>query len=306
MDVQYDVIIIGAGPAGLTSAIYASRANLKVGILEYDAPGGKLVKTAEIANWPGVSTSSGVDLAMQMYSHATSLPVDYLYGKVVNIEVTEEYKKIICEDDKEYVAKAVVIATGTKERLLNVPNEAQMIGRGVSFCAVCDGAFFKDQEVVVVGGGNSALEESLYLTQFAKLVNIVIRRDEFRADPKVVDQILNHPKIKVTYKHVPKEVVVEDDKVVGLMIENVDTLETTVISSSGIFPYIGADPMTNFVSDLGITNERGYLLVDSNMKTKVPGIFGAGDVIEKGLRQVVTAASDGAIAAVSVSHYLQD
>lgn len=306
MDIQFDVIIIGAGPAGLTSAIYASRANLKVGILEYDAPGGKLVKTAEIANWPGVSTSSGVDLAMQMYTHATSLPVEYLYGKVVDLVDNGNSKTIICEDGKEYVSKAVIIATGTKERLLNVPNEQPMIGRGVSFCAVCDGAFFKDQEVVVVGGGNSALEESLYLTQFAKLVNIVIRRDEFRADPKAIEQILKHPKIKVTYKHVPKEVVVENDKVVGLMIENVDTKATSIIEANGIFPYIGADPMTSFANNLKITNDKGYVIVDSNMSTAVAGVFAAGDVIDKSLRQVVTAASDGAIAAVSVSHYLQD
>ncbi|MFV0254543.1 MAG: thioredoxin-disulfide reductase [Erysipelotrichaceae bacterium] len=305
MDIQYDVIIIGAGPAGLSAAIYASRANLKTAILEYDAPGGKLVKTAEIANWPGVISSSGVDLAISMYNHATSLAVDYLYGKVVNIK-NDKFKTIICEDNNEYTTKSVIIATGTKERLLNIPNELEMIGRGVSFCAVCDGAFFKEKDVVIVGGGNSALEEALYLTQFVNLVNIVIRRDVFRADPKVVDQILNHPKIKVIYQHVPKEVMVSEGKVSGLLLENVETEETQIVEAEGIFPYIGSDPMTSFVSDLAITNESGYLIVDEDMKTKIAGIFGAGDVVVKHLRQVVTAVNDGAIAAVSVSHYLQD
>ncbi len=306
MDNRYDVIIIGGGPAGLTAGIYAKRANLSVAILEYDAPGGKLVKTAEIANWPGIALTSGVDLAMQMFNHISSLGVEYLYGEVKKLEVVEEGFDITCNDDSVYKSKTVIIATGTKERLLNIPMEKEMYGRGVSYCAICDGAFFKDKDVVVVGGGNSALEEAMYLTQFANLVNVVIRRDKFRADPLVVDKLMANPKIKVTYSSIPVEVVVEDNKVVGLMIKSVENDNISIISANGVFPYIGADPSTSFLTDLNITNEHGYLLVNEKMETSIKGLYGAGDVCEKTLRQVVTAANDGAIAAISVSHYLED
>lgn len=305
MDIQYDVIIVGGGPAGLTAAIYAKRANLSVAILEYDAPGGKLVKTAEIANWPGIKLTSGVDLALQMFDHVNSLAIDYLYGLVVAVKPTDNYQVVECESGEVYYSKAIIIASGTKERLMDIPNEQQMIGQGVSFCAICDGAFYKDKTVVVVGGGNAALEEALYLTQFARLVNIVIRRDEFRADAHTVETVLAHPKICITYSSIPYQVIIDNNKVSGLQIQNVLTKELSILKGDGIFPYIGADPATSFVKGLGICDDAGYLIVDHNMMSKVPGIYGAGDVCRKVLRQVVTAANDGAIAAISVSHYVK-
>ncbi len=301
---QYDVITIGAGPAGMTAAIYASRAGLSVAMLESSAPGGKLVKTYEISNWPGIVHTSGVDLAMKMFEHSTAFGGEYVYGDVKEI-IDGEVKTVVCHDGQSYQAKVVIIATGTNERKMNIDLEEKLTGRGVSYCAVCDGAFFKDKVVTVIGGGNSALEESLYLTQFAKCVNIVIRRDEFRAEKHIQDKIMNHPKINIITKHIPHSLKEEDQKVSAIILKNVETDELTTVDTDGVFPYIGADPATVFTKGLDITNEYGYIIVDDHMQTKVAGIFAAGDVCDKVLRQVVTAANDGAVAAQNAFHYLK-
>lgn len=305
MERRYDLMIIGAGPAGMSAAIYGSRAGLKTAMLEMGAPGGKLVKTAEISNWPGIMETNGAKLASDMFEHSTSFGAEYVYGVVSKVEDAGEYKKIICEDGTEYEAKAVVVATGTQERMMNIPGEAENVGRGVSYCAVCDGAFFRDQEVCVVGGGNSALEEANYLTQFASRVNIIIRRDVFRADSIVQNAIKDNPKIQVITKHVPIKVVDDGMRVTGLVVKNVDTGIETELATHGIFPYIGLDPATTFLEGLPVLDERGYIIVDENCETKVKGIYGAGDVVAKNLRQVVTATSDGAIAAQHAFHEIK-
>lgn len=305
MERRYDLMIIGAGPAGMSAAIYGSRAGLKTAMLEMGAPGGKLVKTAEISNWPGIMETNGAKLASDMFEHSTSFGAEYVYGVVSKVEDAGEYKKIICEDGTEYEAKAVVVATGTQERMMNIPGEAENVGRGVSYCAVCDGAFFRDQEVCVVGGGNSALEEANYLTQFASRVNIIIRRDVFRADSIVQNAIKDNPKIQVITKHVPVKVVDDGMRVTGLVVKNVDTGIETELATHGIFPYIGLDPATTFLEGLPVLDERGYIIVDENCETKVKGIYGAGDVVAKNLRQVVTATSDGAIAAQHAFHEIK-
>lgn len=306
MDIQYEIIIIGAGPAGLTAALYASRAGMKVAILEKSAPGGKLVKTHQIQNYPGIASIAGADLAYQMYDHATRFGAEYLYGDVVDVVDEGSYKRVICEDGSEYTAKAIIVATGTVERMLKIPHEEEMIGRGVSYCAVCDGAFFKDQVVTVIGGGNAALEEALYLTQFVKKLYIVIRRDVFRAEEKIQKDIENEPKIEVITKHVPKEIVVTDQHVSGLYIENVDTHERVLLETAGIFPYIGSDPAIGFLKNLPIDADNGYLLVDENMETNIKGIYACGDIRKKQLRQVVTAVNDGAIAAQHIFHTMME
>lgn len=299
MERQVDLVVIGAGPAGLTAALYASRAGLKTMILESGAPGGKLVKTHQISNYPGVKTLAGTDLAMSMLEQATSFGAMYEYGDVEKVDAD---KKVYLSDGTVVEAKAVIVATGTKERLLNIPGEKENIGRGVSFCAVCDGAFFKDKDVVVIGGGNSALEESLYLTTFAKSVTIVIRRDVFRAEKQIQEQIEANEKIHIIKKHIPKEILSENGKVSGILLENVDTKETMTLNCRGIFPYVGQDPMSQCLEGLDVLDERGYVLVDKNMETKVKGIYAAGDVLQKDLRQVVTATNDGAIAAQHIFH----
>lgn len=305
MDKQYDVMIIGAGPAGMTAAVYASRAGLKTAMLEMAAPGGKMIKTFEIQNWPGIKEIAGADLAYQMFEHSTHFGAEYLYGDVMEI-VDGDPKIIRCQDGSEYMAKAVIIATGTRERLLGIPNEKELTGKGVSYCAVCDGSFFRNMPVTVIGGGNSALEESLYLTQFASQVNVVIRRDVFRAEPIIQKAIEENPKINIIRSHVPVEIVETDGKVGGIVLKNVNDGKVITIPTKAVFPYIGADPCTEFAQQLGILDERGYLRVNADMETSLPGIYGAGDVTAKTLRQVVTAANDGAIAAQRAFHFIKN
>lgn len=304
MDKIYDVIIVGSGPAGMTAALYGSRAGLSCALIESNAPGGKLIKTFEISNYPSVKESSGVELAMSMFDHSTSFGAEFVSGEVVDI-IDGDVKKVTLDDGSIVSGLSVIIATGTKERLMNIPNEKELTGKGVSYCAVCDGAFFKDKVVTVIGGGNSALEESLYLAQFASQVNIVIRRDVFRAEPIIQDRIEKESKINVIKKHVPKAIVEKDGKVGAIVLENVDTKETMEIDTAAVFPYIGLDPITDFAKKLGVCNEQGYIVVNEHMETSVKGIYGVGDCRVTVLRQVITACSDGAIAAQRIFHQLK-
>lgn len=299
-----DLIIIGAGPAGMTAAVYASRAGLKTIMLEAGAPGGKLVKTYEISNWPGIKSTSGVQLAMDMFEHSTTFGAEYAYGNVVEIK-DGELKSVICDDGSVYMAKAVIVATGTQERLMNISGESENVGRGVSYCAVCDGAFFTDDEVAVIGGGNAALEEALYLTQFASKVYVIMRRDVFRADDIVINEVKNNQKIELLQKYIPVSIEDDGSKVSSLTLESVESKEKKVLNVKGIFPYIGAVPVTAFLKDLNVLNDHGYMIVNDHMETKVSGIYGAGDVTDKVLRQVVTAVNDGAIAAQDAFHKIK-
>ena len=303
MDLQYDVVIVGAGPSGLTAAIYAQRAGLKTAILESSAPGGKLIKTYSIENYPGIKKINGADLAYQMFDHAQSLNAEYLYGNVQNIIDHGDYKEVITDVDK-YMTKAVIVATGTIERTLGLKDEDKFTGRGVSYCAVCDGAFYKNKDVVVIGGGNSALEESIYLTQFVNHIYIVIRRDVFRADKVAQEKVRENKKISIITKHVPVKII-GDDTVEGIVLKDVDTNEEMQLKIQGIFPYIGAIPSTQFL-DKSLLNDKGYIKVNEFMETSIDGIYGAGDVIDKDLRQVVTACNDGAIAAQRTFKYIKN
>jgi len=300
----YDLIIVGAGPAGLTAAIYARRANLEVLMIEASAPGGKLTKTAHIENWPGIKNTSGPDLAFSMFDHALSLKAELKSGMVNRVAVKGDLKEVTLHNGNVFLAKAVLISTGTVERKLGIAGEDKYLSKGVSYCAVCDGALFKDKVVTVIGGGNSALEEAIYLTKFASKVNILVRRDVFRADAKVIEEAKENEKINIITKVVPLEIQGDEQSVKGILIENVDTKEQSTIPTDGIFPFIGLDPMTAFLSELGVTNEAGYVVVNEEMETSVPGIFAGGDVIAKTLRQVVTATNDGAIAAQNVIKHI--
>jgi thioredoxin reductase (NADPH) len=304
MDTLFDLIVVGAGPAGMTAAIYAKRAGLNVLVIEGSAPGGKLIKTYEIDNWPGNNHISGVDLAVQMYNHTADLNILVEFTKVNRIEAGK-LMTVLAENDQKFQAKAIIIATGTVENMMNIDGELEAIGKGLSFCAVCDGAFFKEKEVVVIGGGNSALEEAVYLTQFASKVTIIIRRDVFRADEVVVQHVLANPKISIIKHHIPTKVLI-NQKVVGIEIENVETHEKQVVPCSGIFPYIGAKPSTQMVEHLGVCDEFGFMITNTKMETSVKGLYGAGDVVVKPLRQIVTAVSDGAVAAQVAFQYIKE
>lgn len=299
-----DVIIIGAGPAGMTAAVYASRAGLDTVMIEAGAPGGKLVKTHEISNWPGIKSTPGAELAMNMFDHSTCFGASYEYGNVVAIK-DGDLKTVVCEDGNEFSAKAVIVATGTQERLLNIPRESKNVGRGVSYCAVCDGAFFRGEEVAVIGGGNAALEEALYLTQFVEKVYIIMRRDVFRADEIVVNEIKNNPKIELVQKYKPVSIEDDGEKVSAIKLVHTETMEEKTIPVKAVFPYVGADPITSFLKDFDVLNEYGYMVVNEHMETKVPLLYGAGDVCDKVLRQVVTAVNDGAIAAQDAFHKIK-
>ncbi len=300
---MYDLIIIGAGPAGLSAALYASRAGASVLVLDGGAPGGKLSLTAEIENYPGF-IKKGPELAYAMFEHCLSFGAKYEYGHVTSIKV-DENQKIVCVDEKEYSTKYVFIATGTKERKMGIPLEEEMTGRGVSYCAVCDGPFFKNKDVCVIGGGNSAIEEATYLSDIANKVHVIVRRDVLRADQYLIDKMNKKENIELHVLKKPHSIEVVDQKVSGLIVEDSLSGELSTIETQGIFPFIGLDPMTDFVKDLGIVDEFGYIYVDNNMESNVKGIFAGGDVIAKSLRQVVTATNDGAIAGQYIASLLK-
>ncbi len=305
-DKEYDLIIIGGGAAGLTAAIYARRAGLKTLVLESFAPGGKLIKTFELENWPGLQNVNGSQLAYDIYQQAMKLGTSYLYEKAERILDEGERKTVLCENGSKFSGKAIIIATGTVERLLNIPGETEMIGRGVSFCAVCDAAFYRNKPVIIIGAGNSAFEEALYLAEFASHITILARTDKYNAEQVIQEKVLRHPKISVLNFRESQEVVIENNHVAGMRVLNTQSGTEEIIPARGIFPYIGADPVTDFLYGLGITNKQGYLEVNADMSTKIPGIYGAGDVCAKVLRQVVTATNDGAIAAQSALKYIRE
>lgn len=300
MEKVYDVVIVGAGPAGLSSAVYAGRAGLSILLVDKDAPGGKMLKTSSIENYPGFTSINGASLAMEMYNHAMSYNPDYAYGEVKKISnIDKEIKEVLIEN-KVYLTKNIIIATGTVERKVGVANEDLYYGRGVSYCAVCDGALHRDEQIVVVGGGNSALNEALYLTLFASKVILVHRRDGFRSDPSTIEKVKNHPKIELKIPYVLKEIKGDNIGVSSVVLENIETHSIEEISTKIIFPLIGADPETHFLKEYELLDEHNYVLVDKNQQTKIKGVYAVGDVVSKVLRQVVTACNDGAIAATHI------
>ena len=302
---MYDTIIIGAGPAGMTAALYAARSNLKVALLERGIPGGQMNNTADIENYPGYANISGPELAEKMFEPLENLGVQHLFGLVEKIEDRGDFKEIITEDER-FETKTVIIASGANHRHLGVPGEEDYNSRGVSYCAVCDGAFFRDEDLLVVGGGDSAVEEAIFLTRFAKSVTIVHRRDELRAQKVLQDRAFANEKIRFVWDSVVENIHGDERKVTGVTFKNVKTGETSQADFGGIFIYVGLDPVSEFAADLGITDEAGWILTDHQMKTSVAGIYAVGDVRQKDLRQITTAVGDGAIASQEAYKYLTE
>lgn len=300
---MYDTIIIGAGPAGMTAALYAARSNLKVALLERGIPGGQMNNTADIENYPGYANISGPELAEKMFEPLENLGVEHLFGLVEKIEDRGDFKEIITEDE-HFEAKTVIIASGANHRHLGVPGEEDYNSRGVSYCAVCDGAFFRDEDLLVVGGGDSAVEEAIFLTRFAKSVTIVHRRDELRAQKVLQDRAFANEKIRFVWDSVVESIHGDERKVTGVTFKNVKTGEISQAEFGGIFIYVGLDPVSEFAADLGITDEAGWILTDHQMKTSVAGIYAVGDVRQKDLRQITTAVGDGATASQEAYKYL--
>ncbi|WP_421899754.1 NAD(P)/FAD-dependent oxidoreductase [Maridesulfovibrio sp.] len=301
---KYDVVIIGSGPAGMTAAIYAVRANMKTLLLDKLAPGGQMVNTNEIENYTGSGAINGAELSMQMFEHTQELGVEFDYKTVLGIEDKGETKVIRCEeDDATFETSTVILATGTVPRSLEVPGEDRFAGSGISWCAICDGAQFRDKDVVVIGGGNSAVEESIYLAGIVNQLTVVTLFD-LTADPKVCDKLRAMDNVAVY----PYQDVLEftgESKINGVRFKSTkeDATERHV-NCDGAFEYIGLKPTSEPFADLGILDKFGCIVVDDEMQTAIKGVYGAGDITNKKLRQIVTACSDGAIAANSAAKYV--
>ncbi|UYZ21515.1 thioredoxin-disulfide reductase [Mesobacillus jeotgali] len=301
----YDVIIIGAGPAGMTAAVYTSRANLSTLMLERGVPGGQMANTEEVENYPGFDHILGPELSTKMFDHAKKFGAEYAYGDVKEVIDGKEYKTIKA-GNKEYKARSIIISAGAEYKKLGIPGEQELGGRGVSYCAVCDGAFFKGKELVVVGGGDSAVEEGVYLTRFASKVTIVHRRDELRAQKILQDRAFANDKIDFIWNHTVKQINDKDGKVGSVTLVSTQDGAEQEFAADGVFIYIGMVPLTKPFEGLGITNSNGYIETNEQMETKVPGIFAAGDIREKTLRQIVTATGDGSIAAQNAQHFVEE
>lgn len=301
---MYDVIVIGAGPGGMTAALYASRADLKVLVLEGGLPGGQLNNTADVENYPGVGLVTGPDLAEKMLADSSNFGAEHAYGFVSGI-TDHGTHKTVATDDGTYEAKVVIIGVGSEHRKLDVPGEDEFSGRGVSYCAVCDGAFFRNKHVIVVGGGDSAVEEGSYLTQMAEKVTIIHRRDELRAQKILQDRAFKNDKIEFIWDSVVEEITGGATGLTGVKIKNTKTDEISAVAADGTFIYVGLYPQTEPFENLGITNEEGWILTNERMETSIPGIYAIGDVRETVLRQISTAVGDGSIAGQEAFKYIE-
>ena len=297
------VIVVGAGPSGITACIYLKRAGFDPYLIESTMPGGKISSTFKVDNYPGFDSISGADLAFKMMDQLQKNEIEIHFETVLEVKKKEELV-YIKTDSEEYQAEAVIIATGTKEKKLNIPGEEEYFHKGISFCAVCDGGFFKNKPMAIIGGGNSALEEALYLENIAKPLYLIHRRKEFRGDQILIDELEKNENVKILTPYIPIRFLGED-KLTSLVIENVETKEQLTIEVNATFEYVGASANTSFIKDKEILDEKGYIIVNSKMETAVKGIYAAGDVTVKELRQIVTASNDGAIAAINVSSYLK-
>ncbi|MDR3729723.1 MAG: thioredoxin-disulfide reductase [Oscillospiraceae bacterium] len=305
----YDVIVLGAGPSGLTAGLYAGRSRLSTLIIEKGQDGGQIAITNEIENYPGqqLEGESGPSLIARMTEQAKKFGAERVSDVIKSVELTGDVKKLV-GNKGEYLAKTVIIATGAFPRPIGCKNEAQYVGKGISFCATCDAAFFEDFEVYVVGGGDAAVEEAMYLTKFARKVTIIHRRDELRAAKSIQEKAFANPKLHFMWDTVVDEVG-GDEILSKMVVKNTKTGELTTIEADeddgmfGLFGFIGLLPNSHLFEGV-IDMENGYIKTDDNMHTNIPGVFAAGDVRVKSLRQVVTAAADGAIAAMQAEHYI--
>ena len=302
---MYEVLIIGAGPAGMTAAIYAARAGYKTALVEHGIPGGQAATTDMIENYPGFPEGiSGPELMLKFFEQTQTFGVEVIYEQVMSAELNGEIKKVITEQ-QTIEAKVVIIASGAKPKTLGVSNEGRLRGRGVSYCATCDGFFFKDQPVAVVGGGDTAVEEAMYLTKMCSSVTLIHRRDALRANRTAQNRALNNEKLHILYDTVVDDIIGED-KVTQLSLKNVKTEEISTLDVNGVFIFVGYSPNGSFLPDDLAVDSHGYIITNEEMQTNLPGIFAIGDVRQKKLRQVTTAVGDGGAVMTAVEEYLRD
>jgi thioredoxin reductase (NADPH) len=300
---MYDLIIIGGGPAGLTAGIYAARAKMNVIMLEKMMPGGNVSITAEVENYPGTPGISGPELIVQMEKQARDFGLEIKSEEVLSFEVgAGTTGHTIKTDAGEYITKSVLIATGSSPRRIGCPGEEEHIGRGVSYCATCDGAFFRDKHVAVIGGGDSAVEEGLFLTRFVKKLTIIHRRDKLRATKIIQEKAMKNPKISFIWDSVVEDISGKP-AVQKIQLKNLKTGALSDYEVDGVFVFVGYSPATGFVPPIIAKDESGYIITDKEMRTNVPGIFAAGDITNKKQRQIITACGDAATAIKSIEHY---
>ena len=292
---DYNTVIIGSGVAGMTAAIYLARASISVCILEKDVPGGQITRTSIIENYPGFVSIEGPELASKMYSQVINLKVPYFYTEGIEI-INLPDKKIVKIKDKEIICQNVIIATGRSPKKLNIPNEEKLIGRGISYCAICDGGLYKNKNVAVIGGGRAALEETLYLSKICSKVTLIHRRDEFRAEEELVRNVKLQPNIEVLTDKVVETFIEKDNKLYSIKIKNKEGISEE-IKVDGCFEYIGQEPNTYNFKNLNILNQDGYVEVNENNETCISNIYAIGDCIQKDLYQIITACNDGAVVA---------
>lgn len=299
---QYDIVIVGAGTAGLSAAIYAVRAGKRVIVLEATTHGGQIVNTPEVENYPGIQKISGFEFANNLYEQAKSLGAEVIYEKVIGIEVNGE-EKIVHTTKEDYQAKAVILATGAKNRPLGLEHEKEWIGAGISYCATCDGMFYRGKDVAVAGGGNTALEDAIFLTNYCRKVYIIHRRDAFRGEEKLLQTLKEKPNVEfVLNANITR--LIGEDGVDGVEVEDKNTHEKRVIDVMGLFVAIGQMPENSEFINVVDLDKGGYIEAKEDCKTKTKGIFTAGDCRTKKVRQLATAASDGAIAALAACEYI--
>lgn len=297
MQENFDLVIIGAGPAGIAAAIYATRGNLNVAIIEKEMPGGQVNKTSIVENYPGYTKISGPELVEKFYSQLNSLEVKQIFSEVTDIKINKENKTLVLKNGKEINTKAVILALGRKPKKITSEHYDKLEGKGISYCSLCDGNLYKGQDVSIVGSGNSALEESLYLSKICNTVTIICRSEKLKGDPILLERIEKQENIKTIYNATIEDFNGEDGILESLTLKVNDKEEN--LKTKACFIFIGYEPATEFLNKLDILDENGYINVDNEYRTKIEGIYAAGDVVKKEAFQIVTSVSDGALAAVT-------
>ena len=302
MNKVYECLVIGAGPSGIGAAIKLHQDGVEVAVIEMSTPGGKINIAPRVDNYPGQHQIPGPDLAVIFFERLMNEGVEFIGDEIISLDKENDLFVLKGRND-EYKCKTVYIATGTVEKKIGLPKEDELFGHGLSYCALCDGHFFKGQDILVIGGGNSALKEAVYLAGLAKHLYLIHRRNEFRGSMKIVDELRSKDNVTILTPYIPLEFLEEDGKLCGVKIQNKETGEEKVLSVQGVFPLVGQNPNTTFIN-IDIKNEWGNIPVDKKMMTRVPGAFSGGDVLPRDIRQIYLAEHDGLVAAKSIEEYL--
>lgn len=301
----FDIVIIGGGPAGLSAGLYGSRSRLNTLIIEKSKYGGQAATTAELENYPGsIHNCTGPSLSERMREQAEEFGTKFVKDEVIGLDISGDIKVVKCKE-AEYSTKTIILAAGAEPKMAGFKGEQEFRGKGISYCATCDADFFTDLDVALIGGGDSALTEALYLTKFVNKLTIIHRRDSFRGAKSIQEKVFKNPKIEIKWNSLPVEVI-GDEIVEALRIKNKVTDETEDLEVNGVFVFVGLSPLSDVFKDIVEMDDKGYIITDSEMRTSVPGIFAAGDIRQKTLRQVITAAADGATAATAAEKYISD